>query len=123
MSLTVSYDPVIKVIISVLQGTVDPEELRQETIQATALAKKHDCKLFLSDFSQATINFSMVDVFNLPGLQADAGLDRSIRVAVIAPTFEIRKELAHFYELVSTNRGWVAKVSQDRQEAIDWLLE
>ena len=87
MSLTVSYDPEIKVIKTVLRDTVDPTELQQEIIQAAALGKEHNCKLFFTDCSQASIEFSIVDVFELPNLQNNLGLDRSIRMAVFALSY------------------------------------
>lgn len=121
MSLTVRHYPETNIVESILSGVVTPSELRVEIIQAAALAEANDCTLFLSNFSEATINFSIIDVFDLPKLQEEQGLQRNIRVAVLPPTSTSGKEMADFYETVCYNRGWNSKVFSGRQEALNWL--
>lgn len=123
MSITARYDSELNLVETILSGTVTPADLREEIVLAAALAEEHDCALFLSDFSQAKTEFSFVDVYYLPAMQDDHGLRQSIRVAVLAPSSKIGRELVHFYDTVSVNRGWITQVFSNRQEAINWLLK
>ena len=121
MPLAVQYHPDTGIVETTLSGKVTPIELKEETIQAAALAQENNSTRFLSDFRKATVVFSLFDVFELPSLQEAQGLTRSIRVAVLPPEGERGKEVATFYETICVNRGWMSGVFEDRQEAMKWL--
>jgi hypothetical protein len=122
MTLSVKYNAEHGIVETKLSGVVSPEMLRQETEQAIALAQANDCLFFLSDYSEAQADFSIVDVFELPALQTEADLDRCAQIALIAPVSSAGRELAEFYETVCFNRGWSARVCVDRESALAWLV-
>ncbi len=123
MPLTVSYEPTSGVVELSMSGVVFAEELPEVVRMTAAQAEEHDAHLSLSDYSQATVESSPFDVFGLHQLQLDEGLDPSIRVAVIPPLSDRGEQLADFYKVICSNRGWTAAVFRDRQEAIAWLSE
>ena len=121
MSLEVTYHPDLGVVESTVTGTVTPDLLRRETVEMAAVGGEHQCERFLSDFSQSFVGFSITDVFGLPTLQRDEGLETTIRVALLPPEDDHAAQLAQFYITASHNRGWTARVCADRQEALDFL--
>jgi len=122
MTLSVKYNAKHGFVETKLSGVVSAEMVRQETEQAIAMAQANDCLFFLSDYSEAKTDFSIVDVFELPALQAEADLDQCAQIALLAPASGGGRELAEFYETVCFNRGWSARVFRDRKAAIAWLL-
>ena len=122
MTLSVRYNTERNFVESKVTGVVSAEELGQETEQAIAMGLANDCFFFLSDFSEAEANFSTFDVYELPALQDERGLDRCAQIALIAPRSESGRELADFYETVCFNRSWSARVFTDREAALEWLI-
>ncbi len=122
MSLTVRYDPEGRFVETVNIGIATHEDLTKEAEQAIALAKENECALFLCDYSRSDVNFSAVDVYELPALYVAEGLERSARIAVISPQSKAGAQMAQFHETVSVNRGWNAQLFDERQDALDWLL-
>ena len=123
MALTVKYNAQKGFVESTLSGIVSPAELNQETVQAAALSQEHACGLFLSDFQDAEIDFSILDVFDLPDLQDGVGLKKqTARIALLAPRSKPGMELARDYELACMSNGWAVCVFVDRRKALEWLL-
>ena len=67
---------------------------------------------------------SVVDLYDLPTLYEEQGLERGSKGAVVLPAANAKvAEDARFHETVCLNRGWQVKVFTDCQEAIDWLTK
>ena len=122
MSINVNYDPETGVLETTLSGSVTRPVLEEATAQAAALARDNDCTLFLSDCRQIEAEFSVFDVYDLPEIQTEHGIERSARIALVAPTTKLGKKMAEFYETVSVNRSWSARVFEDRLDTLNWLL-
>ena len=123
MSLEVKYNAQRGFVESTLSGIVSPAELNQEMVQAAAKGQEYACELFLSDFQDAEINFSILDVFDLPDLQDKAGLKKqTARIALLAPRSKLGMELARDYEIACMRQGWAVCVFVDRRKALEWLL-
>ena len=123
MSLAVKYNAQKAFVESTLSGIVSPAELSQEMVQVAAMSQEHACELFLSDFQDAEIGFSILDVFDLPDLQDEAGLKKqTARIALLAPRSKPGAELARDYEIACMSRGWAVCVFVDRRKALEWLL-
>ena len=86
MPLSVKYNAELGIVESKVTGIVSADELGQETIELAALGRKHGCDFYLSDFSEAGIDFTSVDVYEIPALQDAEGMDRCAQIAVVAPT-------------------------------------
>lgn len=123
MLLTVNFEPTTGVVEASVSGVVSSEDLREIAAQIFACGQENDASLFVADYRRATVEFSPFDVFEVPQFQLELGLDRSSRFAVVSPRHDRGRQLAHFYTVVSSNRGWTAAMFDTRQEALDWLLE
>ena len=123
MSLTVKYNAQRGFVESTLSGIVSPAELDQEMVQAAAMSQEYACELFLSDFQDAEVGFSILDVFELPDLQDNAGLKKqTARIALLPPRSKPGMTLARDYEIACMSRGWAVCAFVDRQKALVWLL-
>ena len=123
MPVSAKYDFEHDLVETNFTGTVTMDDLEEEIELTLELIEKHGCTRILSDFSISNVDqLSVVDVSQTPEMQESAGSSRIYRIAVIPPDSEAGRELARFYELVCSNRGWPAKACSTRQEAIDWLM-
>ena len=123
MPFTVKYNTELSIIESVLVDQVSNKELLKHEAQCIALAKDNESTRIITDAKQATLEMSVIDLYSLPEFYGDQDLQRSVRIAVLPPTSEAGKDLVDFYETVSLNRGWTVGVFEERQEALDWLLD
>ena len=123
MPLAVRYNAELGIVESKMTGVVSPEELDQVTIEMVASGRKHGCDFYVGDFSEAEVDFSSLDVEELPALQEAEGMDRCAQIALIAPRSETGRQLAEYYETICFNRAWSARVVPDRESALAWLLD
>jgi len=123
MLLTVKYEPTTGIVEATVTGAISSEDLREIATQLFACGRENSASLFVGDYRRATIEFSPFDVFEVPQFQLEQGLDSASRFAVVSPNHDRGRQLAEFYQVVSSNRGWTAATFDSRHEAIDWLLE
>jgi hypothetical protein len=123
MPFTVKYSDELRIIESTLVDQVTNKDLIKHEAQCIALAKENESTRIITDAKQATLEMSVVDLYGLPKFYDDQDLQRSVRIAVLPPTSEAGAELVDFYETVSLNRGWTVSIFEERQEALDWLLD
>ncbi|MBD3179167.1 MAG: hypothetical protein GF417_05960 [Candidatus Latescibacteria bacterium] len=102
-------------------GRINRVEIWDSTAEALSIASGPGRHLFLSDFSDATLELSALDIYNIPDQWEAAGAERKNRVAVVTPQDSVNFEDSKFYENVTTNRGWNVRVFEDRESAIEWL--
>ena len=124
MPSTVEHNPELGIVEYKFVGRVTGDEIKKTTILGFDLARTNNTNLFLIDDSELEDAGSVVDLYNLPTLYEEQGLERGSKGAVVLPTANAKvAEDARFHETVCLNRGWQVKVFTDRQEAIDWLTK
>jgi hypothetical protein len=106
-------------------GVVTAEDLRSAFDDAFDLMRQHDVWLILADTSELTTDPSVFALYDVAArvADADAGLARRFREAVVAPPGAQSEESARFFEDAMVNRGLVARVFTDRDAAAAWLTE
>jgi len=124
MSHTIIYNSEMHIIESKFQESLTFSEVKEFISEGARIAKEKDCALFLTDYREATLKLSTLEIYEVPKLMqetfASTGLNiRRIRRAVIAAK-DLKDYL--FYETVTINRGQNAKVFYDIDEAKTWLL-
>ena len=124
MSHKTIYNPDTHIIETRLTGTILAEEVVSIMRQAVKLAKKHDCYLWLNDFTDAVFEFSTFDIYSFPlkirEITESLGENKyKVKRAVIAPVID---EEHKFAELVSKNKGQQMKSFVKSSDARDWLL-
>lgn len=122
MPYTVEHDRVIGVVTITFFGLITGDDLRASTTEGLSLQKQTGVTRFLLDANGWDTSASLVDFYDLADRRYWEGeLNRQTRIAVILPTSVTAARAAHFYETVCQNRGWNAKLFDDRASAIAWL--
>ena len=119
------YDPVQGIIETKHQGSVTVDEARTATAEKLQLTVETGCFRWLSDFSGIPTQLPYLDAFTLHGFLLDAGRKLGIDAYRIkrAVVVDGPREDHKFTETVEVNRGLKTRVFENRDEAIDWLLE
>jgi len=123
MTCKVEYHPDLKLVECVVEGFLTVNELLEATIATVSLSVEKETNLILVDDSKLEKTVETVDIYELPQSYEDLNIDRKIKAAVILPISLQAREDVQFYETVCQNRGWDIAVFEQRQEAIDWLME
>ncbi len=126
MTHEITYDPITKIIRIKVTGNILLDEIKQIYIEAIQNAKEEEAFLFLSDYRQAQISLSAVEIYELPRTFVDiaksAGYNPYHLKRAILPSG--KPEDFRFFETVSINSGQsFAKLFQEVDEAIGWLTE
>jgi hypothetical protein len=120
--LTVEYLPTFKVIKIITKGLLTMEANNQIVANALAAISQYGSKLVLVDDRKIKMGMKIANIYDLPELNQQLGIDKDIRVALLyTPTPEMEK-IFKFYE----NRTYITdfrhhQVFTDESEALDWL--
>lgn len=107
----------------VFAGNVTGPEMREATSWSIALMKKQDIKNILVNTIDQGKVLSTMDIYNLPGQYEKEGLTRQSRVAFLPSHESAVKEQAQFYANVCVNRGWMVRLFENREDAMQWLTD
>jgi len=121
MPWTLVYDEALGIIELSLVGVVSGADLRAATQQGFAMSGELEVVRCIVDATDQEETGTILDLYQLPALYEEVGLDRTARIALLPPTRAELHELAAFYETVCVNRGWSVKVFPTREGAIEWL--
>jgi hypothetical protein len=122
MPYTATHDPVLNIVEVTFTGLMVEKDLREATSECIHVQKQTGTTRFLVDLNEADVRASFLAIRDLANTQYwEEGALRETFVAVIRPMSERGREAVRFYETVCHNRGWIAKVYSDRQNAVDWL--
>ena len=126
MAHTIIYNPETHIIETKVQGNVTLSEMKEIFTEAVRIAIEKDTFLFLSDFQEATINLSVMEIYALPkilsNIAAPMGVSASrFRRAIVFSQQNFSD--SRFAENVTANQGQNAKFFQDVDEAKRWLSE
>ena len=109
-------------IETVYTGRITKRDSSAATVETLALANSAGVFFFLSDLTDAQLDFSTVDIFNIPTEWESADVKRGGGgLAVVVPADGSLKRDAEFYEDTCRNRGWNVRVFTDRRRAVEWL--
>lgn len=105
------------------QGIVAFNEVKEVVSESTTLSKESKCYLWLADFSEATLNLSTMEIYDLPKLILEAGTLLNIAAFHIKRAIVIIRDKANyeFAETVSKNRGQNIDLFDDIGNARKWL--
>ncbi len=124
MSYKVAYNAVSRVIEVKAKGEFTLDQASQMALDISRLAREKKCSRVLSDFLEATIHLTTLEIFNLPKMVAGQYASQQKKPSEIKRALVIERSAdSEFYETVSVNAGQITKVFKDRDEALRWLLE
>jgi len=125
MSHIISYTSELHVVESKVQGELTLDEVKEIITEIVIIAKEKACNLILSDFREATLRLSTIQIYELPKIPtkilASSGLNilRCKREIVEAEGLNDYS----FYENVMVNRGQKVRVFTNIDKAKKWLSE
>lgn len=118
MKYKVYYDADDDCVYGEIQGQVDFETISDFAKEVAEQTSSRNCMRFLSDLRQAALNLLPFQIFDIPDIVDDAGLDPLCRRALlVTPDFQ---EYV-FFETTSYNRGQPVKIFKDLDQAREWL--
>ncbi len=121
MPTSIKYLPEYKIVETIYQGVVTPEELQVSLVNAIAMTHQEKTGLILSDLRDMTQGHSVIDIFYFLS-QIDLNTVAHItKEALVMPVDEAAADNVKFYETTSQNRGLNARIFPDRESALQWL--
>ena len=122
MSWSTLFDAALGIVELTYIGSIAAEEVRESASQANTLAKDRGTTFFLVDATEAILDASLFDVFNLPALHfVKERVALGSRIALTSPNSSSALVAAKFFADCCTSRGWIARVLPDRNRAMQWL--
>jgi len=123
MTYTVEYNANTKIIESHFQGETDLEELKEVARKTLQIVQQTNCLNVLTDLSDASLNASVVDLFEHPQQLAEIIQEAGLNVHMLKRAFVVRGdgENFKFYEDVAVNRGHTVMLFHDLDKARNWL--
>jgi len=119
MGYELSYDAEKKIIRGRVLGELNPSLVKNMAVDLEKLGRKHKCPRLLNDLREAVISKSLLDIYSMPRVVEQAGMQKSFRRAIVVnpPVNDYR-----FLETVSVNEGQEVRVFSDPEEALRWLV-
>jgi len=118
MSFEIKYDGDFSCLMCRMTGKIDLQLIEEFLVKLTPMMKNHKCSRILNDARSAELVLSSVDIYNIPKLFAQSGIDISVKRALVIADL---KELHFFLETVSKNRSQNVKIFTDYDEALKWV--
>lgn len=119
-----SYDKQTGIIESKIQGTLATEEIKETSLVVLNMIKETGSTLVLVDYREATVQASVIDVYELPKHFAEIARTAGLHIRAVKRAIVITQRQAElrFFEDVSVNQGQQALLFTDYGEAKKWLL-
>jgi|WetSurMetagenome_2_1015567.scaffolds.fasta_scaffold99660_3 hypothetical protein len=121
MPWTAQIDTSHHIVELTYSGIVTPSELKDALVAAAALSKQHNANLFLADCTRLVGGHSVSDLYLLISTYEAAGLHPGQKEALVLPSSQPSKEDVKFYEDACLNRGYLAKIFTNVEDARAWL--
>ena len=123
MTHAILYNPDTQTIEIKFQGDITLNEVKELYFESAQVAKQQNCYMFLSDYSDATMKLSTLDIYNLPQILSEVFAASEISAHKMKRALVVAKDLKdyHFFETVTSNSGQSAKIFQNVAEAKEWL--
>lgn len=123
MTHTLVFNPDTQTIEIKFQGDITLSEVKELYSESMQVANRQNCFLFLSDYSDAIMKLSTLELYNLPKILSEIFATSEIPAHKLKRALVVTKDFAdyHFFETVNSNSGQNAKIFQDVAEARKWL--
>ena len=105
-------------------GPIAAADMHAASAETIDLQKRTRLNRFLIDADSWALDASTSDIYKLPAeTYGKEKVDPRTRIAILMPRHESARRGALFYEDACRNRGWNARVFDDRAAAVEWLLQ
>ncbi|MDH3430516.1 MAG: STAS/SEC14 domain-containing protein [Gammaproteobacteria bacterium] len=122
MAWTVNYIDELEVVELTISGEFTDEDIKAAAYARIAMGKEHGVTHFIIDAVEMDLTGTTFSIYDVPArIYSEENMQRKSRIAVITSPDSASRNIAEFFENVSVNRGWNAKVFVERKDAIEWL--
>lgn len=118
MNYSLYFDPETPCIVLACEGTVNLQAIRELAPQVARTCTETGCPRILIDMNAATLELSVMQVFESPAIMDDAHIPRTTKRAGVMPAGFAD---AQFLETITRNRGHNFKLFSSVAEAKAWL--
>ena len=124
MTWAIEYDDDLQIVVLTYSGKTTGEDIKEAAAARIAMGKEKGVNKFLIDAGKVETEASAtLSIYEVPeDLYLRQEANRKSRIAVIRPESSVSREMVEFYETACLNLGWLVKVFQDRDNAVEWLL-
>jgi len=125
MPHTVTYNSETHVVETKAHGNLTLDEAKELIFDIGQVCVEKNCFLCLSDYREATLNLSTLDIYSIPQLLSDILASMGLPANKVKRAVVVAKDIKdfEFFETVTINRGQNIKLFQDIDEAKKWLLK
>lgn|SRR5574341_31509 len=124
MAYSIHYEAEEGYLAVTVQGRLDVSAANELIAGIVRAAQENDCYKVLSDYREAELELSLVDLFDVPALIASQAASSGVDPHWFKRALIVAGDLGgfSFYETVSRNRSQNIRVFHDYDEAKTWLL-
>jgi len=125
MTHTIIYNLETCFIESKIQGEMIFKEVKEIITEFVAIVKEKGCRLLLSDYREATLKLSTMEIYQIPKMTLDAFTAQELNARKLKRALIAARDVGDylFYETVAANSGLPTKIFHDIDEGKIWLLE
>jgi hypothetical protein len=121
MAWKIDYRQKERILSAKASGPIDLDTLKQFASEILAALSANNAKKVLTDYRDATLEVSILDIYSWPRIIKKLGYSPGIQIAVVYSEASENKESFLFYENVLQNAGFFHRVFTDLSESLEWL--
>jgi len=125
MSWSVEHDDVLNIVVSTYAGKCTGRDFREAVAARSAMAGKLGLNKALIDAGKLEVSAAATfDLYDIAGhYNHGANFQCTRKIAITRPDSAESRKVVDFYETACLNRGLDVKVFEERNSAVEWLLE
>jgi hypothetical protein len=125
MTHTVAYNLGLGVIETIIRGKLTLSEAQEIISEIGQMAVERNCFLCLSDYREATIEMSTLQIHHIPKELSNIMTSLGLRASQFKRAIIVKQSFQdyHFFETVTLNAGQSIRLFQDTDEAKKWLFQ
>jgi hypothetical protein len=94
----IEYRQDVEIISTEISGSVTLEGIKKVSVELIELAKQKTANRFITKFSDISQDISLLDIYNLPNIMLDLGMNISDKIAIVYPTDSPLETLFVFFD-------------------------
>ncbi len=118
MGITVHYDEEHDCLVGTLKGIMTQAAIQAYSEEVVNMAPSYTSRRLLTDMREAELDMGKGEIYFLPGVLNDVGLNQSWQRAIV---MSIQHKDYEFYERVCQSQGFTVKIFSDLEQAFNWL--
>jgi len=123
MAFSFEYHEAENYVFVHTSGVMNMQDLIKLAQEALLFAREHKVKRFLVDHREMTPDIATLDIYDLPGINRELGINDKLTTAVVYSEHSANKEDFDFYQVRSLSMGINnLRHFTNMQQAMEWLL-